>query len=208
MESAAPSLKSSNKDELLKIFRDIIPHQDSGENWRLLEIGSGSGHHAVSICTHLHNLQWVASDLSVRQNAITKTLREAKLPNVHGPIEFEVGRDDFPNQKFNAAFASQLLHAISWKQSKSLIKILGNRLRKGSQVMYYGPLKYDGQFSSPRFEEMDKTLKEKDAQLGIRSFEDVSRAMTKAGFMLVKDITMSDQNHFLYFERLEHGEAE
>lgn len=193
---------SPNMDELLRIFNEIIPRE--GDNWRMLEIGTGSGHHAIHIAGRIPWLQWVTSDVAYRHKAIQKNLKEAKLPNVHGPIEFEVGKDEFPSQKFNGAFASQLLHVISWKQSKSLIKHLGNRLRQGSRVLFYGPFRYDGKLSSERLEELDRTLREKDSAAGIRAFDDVVRAMTKAGFALKQDYTLPNDNHVLYFERLEH----
>ncbi|MEO5667643.1 MAG: DUF938 domain-containing protein [Bdellovibrionota bacterium] len=199
-----PSSNSPNMDQLLKIFRELIP----AEHWRILEIGTGSGHHAVYIASELRQLQWVCSDVPFRQKAIKNTLKEAKLQNVHGPLEFTVGKDEFPNQKFNAAFASQLLHVISWKETKSLIKMLGGRLRQGSQVMFYGPFKYDGKFSSERQEELDRMLKEKDPLNGIRSFEDVVRTMEKAGFAFKKDFALPNENHLLYFERLLHVENE
>jgi|GEM_PF-145259 len=197
------SAKSPNMDELLKIFLEVMPREKS----RLLEIGTGSGHHAVHIARHLPELQWVTSDVPYRHKAIQKTLRAAKLPNVHGPIEFEVGKDEFPKQKFTAAFASQFFHVVSWKEGKSLIKMLGNRLRRGSPVLFYGPFRYETKLASERLEEQDRSLKEHDAQSGIRAFEDVARAMTKAGFVLKKDYTLPNENHVLYFERLEHLEV-
>lgn len=190
----------SNKEEILAVFRQIIPT----DKWRILEIGAGTGHHAVYFGSQFPNLQWVASELAVRQNAIKKTLSEAKLPNVHGPIVFEVGKDEFPQQKFNAAFASQLLHAITWKQAKSLIKALGNRLRQGSQVIFYGPFKYQDAFESERVQDLDQRLKEKDPQTGVRAFDDVVKAMAKAGFLLKQDFVLPGANHILFFERQPH----
>jgi len=200
---AAPT-RSSNRDALLKIFKEITPKQ----NWRLLEVGTGSGHHATYIAQHLTDLQWVTSDIAVRHVSIKKTLKTAKLANVHGPILFEVGKDEFPSQKFNAVFAAQVLHVLTWKQTKSLIKMMGGRLRKGSQVLFYGPFKYDGKFGSQRFEELDQSLKQANEQHGIRSYEDVLNAMTKAGFLLKRDYALADANHLLFFERLEHSEKE
>ncbi len=200
MTEATAVAKSSNKDELLRIFRHIIPK----DNWRLLEVGTGSGHHAVHIAAQIRTLQWVTSDVAACQDRIKKTLKEAKLANVHGPIVFEIGKDEFPKQKLNAIFAAQVLHVISWKQAKSLFKVLGKRLRKGSQVIFYGPFKYDGEFSSERFSQLDSTLRAKDPQTGIRAFEDVLKAMNKVGFKLKKDYSFADSNHLLFFERLEH----
>lgn len=200
MSLLPPPAKTSNKETLLKIFKEIIPKQ----SWRLLEVGTGSGHHATYIAQHLQDLQWVTSDIAARHTSIKKTLKTAKLPNVHGPLLFEVGKDEFPSQKFNAVFTAQVLHVISWKQTKSLIKMMGGRLRKGSQVLFYGPFKYDGKFGSQRFEELDQSLKLANEQHGIRSYEDVLNAMNKAGFALKRDYALTDANHLLYFERLEH----
>ncbi|MEZ4815908.1 MAG: DUF938 domain-containing protein [Bdellovibrionota bacterium] len=186
-QKTAPILqrKSSNKEELLKIFQKIIPDQ----SWRLLEVGTGSGHHAVHISAKLKHLQWVTSDLPVRHSAIKKTLQAAALPNVHGPLAYEVGKDDFPKQKLNAVFASQLLHTISWKQAKTLIKALGNRLREGSQVLLYGPFSYGDSINTAP---------------NIRSFENILKAMNNSGFALKKDFTLEGNNHLLYFVRLKH----
>ncbi len=202
MSILPPPSKSSNKEALLKIFKDIIPKQ----SWRLLEVGTGSGHHATFIAPQLSELQWVTSDVVARHSSIKKTLKAAKLANVHGPLQFEVGKDEFPSQKFNAVFAAQLLHVLTWKQTKSLIKMMGGRLRKGSQVLFYGPFKYDGKFGSQRYEELDLSLKQANELHGIRSYEDILNAMNKAGFALKRDYALADANHLLYFERLEHIE--
>jgi hypothetical protein len=187
-------------DELFKIFREVLP----SEKCRLLEIGSGSGHHAAQLCRQLRELQWVPSDVAARQAGLIKTVREAKLPNLHPPVIFEVGKDEFPNQKFQAAYASQVLHTMAWKQAKTLFKLLGNRLRKGSPVLFYGPFKYAGVLATPQEEAFDQALKAKEPLHGIRAFEDVNKAMAKAGFALKKDYTLSDGQHVLAFERLEH----
>ena len=192
--------RSSNKGEILRAFREFLP----AEKWRLLEIGSGTGHHAVYLAAHFDNLQWVASDVAHRQVSLKKTISNAGLSNVHGPIEYEIGKDEFPVQKFNAAFASQVLQEITWKQAKSLFKVLGNRLRKGSQVIFYGPLRYQGALESERVESLERSLKELNPQHGIRAFEDVVKSMNKAGFDLKKDYELPGENHLLLFERLEH----
>ena len=186
---------------LLAAFHDHLPTDAS---WRLLEIGSGNGHHAVLIGHEFPTLQWVTSDVRLRHNAITKTLREAKLPNVHGPLVFEVGQDELPRQKFNAAYASHVLQHLPWKHAKSLIKMLGTRLREGSLVLFHGPFRYAGELASDRQRESEATLKARDPLLGIRAFEDVQRAMAKAGFALREDRLMTNENHLLVFVRLAH----
>ncbi len=206
----------SNDDELLELFKKIIP---TGP-WRLLEIGCGTGNHALHMAPHFKDLQWVATDILAKQISIKKNLKAAKIQNIHGPLVFEVGKDEFPKQKFNAVLASRLLPVLSWKQAKSLIKMLGNRLREGSQVIFYGPFLYpsldpsidpslgENGFESEKIADLDKTLKKKNPQHGIRAFSDVSKAMAKAGFKLRNDYALSNANHALVFERLAHVSVE
>ena len=82
--------------------------------------------------------------------------------------------------------------------------MFGNRLRRGSLVLIYGPFNYAGTFTSPSNQEFDKMLKENDPESGIRNFEDVNRAMIKNGFELLKDYEMPANNRLLAYRRLEH----
>ena len=91
---------------------------------------------------------------------------------------------------------------MSWKEDKTLFKLLGKRLREGSLVFFYGPFNYDGKFTSPSNEEFEKWLKERNPKSGIRAFEDVESSMQKFGFKLLKDHEMPANNRLLVFERL------
>jgi hypothetical protein len=91
---------------------------------------------------------------------------------------------------------------MSWKKCKTLMKILGNRLREGSNVLIYGPFNYDGKFTSDSNAEFDKVLKERHPESGIRGFEDVNNNMNKNGFALYKDYEMPANNRMLVYTRL------
>jgi len=169
-----------------------------------VEIGSGTGQHAVFFAPHFKNLQWVTTDIADKMQGIKMWLKEAKVPNVQGPLEYEIGKDEFPRQKYDAVFAANIFHALSWKNDKTLIKALGNRLRQGAKVLFYGAFNYNGRFTSQSNEDFDKALKAEDPQRGIRNFEDINKAMMKAGFELTKDFEMPFNNRILYFTRLEH----
>jgi hypothetical protein len=145
---------------------------------------------------------WMTSDVVAEHTRIKQVLDEAKLPNLRGPLAFEVGKDDFPKYNYDIVFTANTFHIMSWKQCKNLIKILGNRLREGSQVIIYGPFNYDGTFTSQSNAEFDQRLKQLDPQRGIRSFEDVNKNMTKNGFVLFKDYEMPANNRMLVFTRL------
>lgn len=192
-----PSVEK-NKGPILEVLKQYIR-----ADGRLLEIGSGTGEHAVYCAAHFKGVHWVTSDLEDRLKEITLRLKKAQLPNVHGPEILKIGADDFSDTRpFDYVFSANTLHIMSWKENKTLFKLLAKRLRAGAKVFFYGPFNYEGKFTSPGNEALDQMLKEKDPKAGVRSFENVSQAMEKSGFKLIKDQEMPANNRFLVFERI------
>jgi len=169
---------------------------------RLLEIGSGTGQHAVFFAEKLIDVQWITSDQKRNHSTIKEYLIEAKLKNLHGPETLKVGEDDFPKGQFNYVYTANTLHIMSWKEVKTLIKLLGKRLREGALVFTYGPFNYDGQFTSESNKAFDEQLKNRNPSSGIRNFEDVLAHMQTSGFKLLNDHEMPANNRLLVFERL------
>lgn len=187
-----------NREPILKVLQDFITRDDR----RLLEIGSGTGQHAVYFAPHFPQLEWHPTDVSEKLKGIKLWMHEAGTPNIQPPVRLEVGKDDFPKVKFDVVFTANTFHIMHWKEGKSLIKLLGHRLREGSRAIFYGPFKYEGQFTSPSNEAFDRNLKQSDPLSGIRSFEDVNNAMIKNGFELIADVDMPANNQMLIYSRL------
>ena len=195
----SPSV-AKNKKPILEVLKKYII-----TGGRLLEIGSGTGEHAVYFARHFKNLHWVTSDLEEQHKEITLRLKKAQLPNVHGPEILKVGEDDFSDTRpFEYVFSANTLHIMSWKENKTLFKLLSKRLRAGALVIFYGPFNYNQAFTSPSNEQFDQWLKTQDPKSGIRHFEDVSQAMDKNGFKLLKDQEMPANNRMLIFKRQAH----
>jgi SAM-dependent methyltransferase len=187
-----------NSGPILEILKEFITQDDR----RLLEVGSGTGQHAVYFAPHFPQLEWYPTDVTGKLKGINQWLYEARIPNIKPPVRFEVGKDDFPKLKFDVVFTANTFHIMHWKEGKSLIKLLGHRLREGSRAIFYGPFKYEGAFTSPSNEGFDRQLKESDPLSGIRSFEDVNNAMIKNGFKLLQDKEMPANNRMLIYSRL------
>ncbi|MBC7537749.1 MAG: DUF938 domain-containing protein [Bacteriovorax sp.] len=199
MNKEYPPACDQNKDPILSVLKEII----TDENIRVLEIGTGSAQHAVFFAKNLKDIVWTTSDVASEHTRIRSVLDEAKLPNLRGPLAFEIGKDDFPKYNYDIVFTANTFHIMNWKKCKNLMKILGNRLREGSQVIIYGPFNYDGKFTSESNALFDQWLKDQDPQKGIRTFEDINKNMTKNGFVLFKDYEMPANNRMLVFTRLE-----
>lgn len=185
-----------NKDPILEVLKEYI----HGEK-RLLEIGTGTAQHAVHFAKHFKQLMWVTSDVAENHAVISAALKKENLKNLYGPSKLKIGEDDFPRGSFDYVYTANTLHIMSWKECKTLFKLLGKRLREGSLVFFYGPFKYRGDFTSESNKEFDAMLKERDIRSGIRNFEDVNNNMTEHGFKLLDDHDMPANNRLLVYER-------
>ena len=198
MEKPFSSACERNSEPILEVLKANIISSDR----RLLEIGSGTGQHAVDFAPIFPQLEWFPSDLGANLPGIKMWLKEAKIPNLQQPVSLDVGKDDFPKLKFDVVYSANTFHIMHWKDCKSFMKTLGHRLREGSRTIIYGPFKYNGEFTSASNADFDEELKKRDPLSGIRSFEDVNTNMIKNGFELVHDYEMPANNRTLVYRRL------
>ncbi|HXH30624.1 MAG TPA: DUF938 domain-containing protein [Bacteriovoracaceae bacterium] len=199
MEKPYSPACDNNKGPILEVLKQYI----TTDNRKLLEIGTGTGQHAVFLAAEFPFIDWVTSDRAINHSGIKQWLTEAQVNNVKGPVEFEIGKDEFPKNSFDLVFTANTFHIMHWKECKSLMKMLGHRLREGAQVFIYGPFNYQGQFTSKSNEEFDRSLKARDPLSGIRAFEDVDTCMKKNGFAFCNDHPMPANNRILVYTRLE-----
>lgn len=187
-----------NREPILRVLKEVITPHDR----RLLEVGAGTGQHATYFAPEFPWLEWHPTDKSENLPGMQLWLNEANISTIQKPVRLDVSSDDFPKLKFDVVFTANTLHIMSWKSCKSFFKLLGNRLREGSRAIFYGPFNYDGAFTSESNAQFDQWLKERDPVSGIRSFEDVQRAMENNGFEFLEDYEMPANNRILVFQRL------
>lgn len=188
-----------NRIPILKVMQDVITMNDR----KLLEIGSGTGQHAVYLAPHFPHMIWVTSDVKANHAGIRMWLNESGAPNIIGPGEFQVGVHDFPNGDFDIVFTANTFHIMSWHECEMLMNMLGKNLHEGSKVLIYGPFNYDGKFTSKSSAEFDHSLKSRHPMMGIRDFEKVHECMKENGFSLLKDNEMPANNRLLVFIKSE-----
>lgn len=186
-----------NRIPILKVMQATITSNDT----RLLEVGSGTGQHAVYLAPHFPHMIWVTSDVKENHYGIQLWLEESGAPNIIGPGEFQVGEDKFPNGNFDVVFTANTFHIMPWYLCEELMDMFGKNLNAGAKVMIYGPFNYNGRFTSSSNEEFDQSLKAKNPLMGIRDFEEVARYMEKRAFALLKDHEMPANNRLLVFEK-------
>lgn len=199
MEKPFSAACERNRIPILKVMMEVIgPHAR-----RLLEIGSGTGQHAVYLAPHFSHMIWVTSDVKENLSGISMWLDESGAPNIIGPGKFKVGEDDFPNGDFDVVYTANTFHIMAWHECLTLMDLLGANLRENALVLIYGPFNYNHQFTSPSNAEFDQSLKNRHPQMGIRDFEDVVKNMELNSFLLTKDFEMPANNRLLVFRKIE-----
>lgn len=200
MEKPYSAACERNRDPILEVLKQFITHDDK----RLLEVGTGTGQHAVYFAPQFPWMEWYPTDVQANLAGMKLWFDEHRISNIQKPQRMEVGKDELPKLKFEIIYTANTFHIMHWKECKSLMKMFGGRLREGARAIIYGPFKYDGEFTSDSNAEFDQTLKAKDPMSGIRSFEDVNNVMIKNGFELTSDVDMPANNQMLIYTRLKH----
>ncbi len=184
-----------NKHPILEQLKPLLR-----SSVQVLEIGSGSGQHAQFFADQLQHLSWQCSEHPDAFVDLLDSLPD-KLPgNLHPPIKLDVNSAQWqlPNSsRFDALFSANTLHIMAWESVEALFARLPQALAHGSKIIVYGPFKYSGMYTSPSNEQFDQWLKERDAESGIRDFEQVDKLARDTGASLEVDISMPANNQLL-----------
>ncbi|MGH8199342.1 MAG: M20/M25/M40 family metallo-hydrolase [Steroidobacteraceae bacterium] len=197
MESPYSEACERNRGPILEVLRDHF-----AERRQVLEIGSGTGQHAVHFAAALPQLTWQTSDLEANLPGIRSRLEGSDLPNLPAPIALDV-TGAWPDTWFDAAFTANTLHIMGWPEVQTLFAALPKILSADALLAVYGPFNYNGRFTSPSNAAFDEWLKQRSAHSGIRDFAAVDELARSIGFALVEDRPMPANNRTLVWRRTE-----
>jgi hypothetical protein len=167
---------------------------------RVLEVGSGTGQHAVFFAPALPDTTWQTSDMDENLPGIRSWLRDAALPNLPPPLSLDV-TGTWPKAKFDAAFTANSLHIMPWSAVERFFSGVDGVLEPQAMLAVYGPFNYHGAFTSDSNREFDGWLKQRSALSGIRDFEAVDALAKAIGLELVKDHVMPANNRLIIWRR-------
>ena len=184
-----------NRDPILEVLREHF-----ADRRRVLELGSGTGQHAVHFAGALPHLSWQASDRTANLPGIRMWLDEARLPNTPPPIELDVN-GPWPGSTFDAVFSANTLHIMGWDDVVLLFRALPGVVADDAILAIYGPFNYGGRFTSESNAAFDARLRSENARRGLRDMEAVDALAREAGFTLVEDRAMPANNRTLVWRR-------
>jgi cyclopropane fatty-acyl-phospholipid synthase-like methyltransferase len=167
----------------------------------VLEIGSGTGQHAVFFAANLPHLQWQPSDQDENHTGIRAWLEEAALDNVFDPLSLDVRQPYWPVERVDYIFSANTLHIMSWAAVQDMFTGLGQVLARDGLLVLYGPFNYDGAYTSDSNARFDQWLRERDPLSGIRDFTELDKLAGKAGLGFVQDYQMPANNRILVWQK-------
>lgn len=182
----------SNKAPILTVIKNLFA-ASSG----VLEIGSGTGQHAVYFAKHLSHLSWFTSDRIGNLAGIEMWLQEAGMKNLKQPLALDVCQQDWPTIMVDAVFTANTVHIMHWHEVEALFKGVAGLLPGGGVFAIYGPVKYNNQYTSDSNAQFDVRLKTHDPASGIRDFEDLNRLADNAKMVLLDDFDMPANNRII-----------
>ena len=181
------------------IFQVIEPYLASRNN--VLEIGSGTGQHAVYFAEKSPHLIWHTSDRAEYHSGIIKWLDDSCLENMNRPVVLDVSHSPWPMINVDAVFSANTTHIMHWQDVEALFDGVGNVLTETGVFILYGPFNFDGRFTSDSNLQFDQRLKSRDPFSGIRNFEDLDELAELAGLQFVNNHEMPHNNRTLVWQK-------
>jgi SAM-dependent methyltransferase len=185
-----------NREPILAVLRSLF-----ADRRRVLEIGSGTGQHAVYFAAHLPHLQWQTSDLPENHPGIKAWLDDAQLPNLLPPLSLDAAAPAWPAYDWDAVFTANTCHIMSWEEVEAMFAGIGRGMPPGGRLAIYGPFNYGGRFTGPGNARFDTSLRAADPHRGIRDFEAIDALARRQGLRLTDDIAMPADNRLLAWQK-------
>lgn len=186
----------NNKQPILDVIQPLLTNCK-----HVLEVGSGTGQHAVYFAEQMPHLMWQTSDVKAHHAGMQQWINDSKLDNVLSPLELDVRNASWDKLKADAVYSSNTVHMMTLNAVGAFFHGVGQCLSKGGLFMLYGPFNYDGMYTSESNLQFDQWLKSLNSQFGIRDFELLDKLASASGLELKQDFEMPANNRILCWQK-------
>ena len=191
-------------------IRAVLQRYLAGKPGDVLEAGSGTGQHAVDFARHFPGIVWWPSDLNdAHLTSIAAWRAHADLQNIRPPQRIDLSdpawRPDLHGAggpaNLLAVFCANVIHIAPWRVAEGLFAGAARHLAADGRLFLYGPFKRDGKHTALSNAVFDTSLRERDAEWGVRAIEDLQELAADVGLVLIETAEMPANNMVLVFER-------
>jgi SAM-dependent methyltransferase len=178
-----------NKEPILNVLRTAL-----AASTHVLEIGSGTGQHAVHFARALYHLTWQPSDVGPDLSELKERLYVEGTANIQPPVALDVRQHPWPIDAVDAVYSANTLHIMDWQSVQKFFAGVGKVLAPNGVLCVYGPFRYEGRYTSESNAAFDKHLRMRDTGSGIRDAEAVDALAVAQGLALEADYRMPANN--------------
>lgn len=186
----------NNKGPILAQLRTVLT-----EPGTVLEIGTGTGQHAVHFAAALPQIRWQPSDHPDNVQLCRPWLEEAGLENILAPVALDVTAGSWPLQRADAVFSANTAHIMGWGEVEAMFAGVARLLPEAAPFCLYGPFCYHGRHTSDSNQRFDQSLRSRAPHMGIRDLGDLCHLGARVGLELAADTAMPANNRFLVWRR-------
>jgi SAM-dependent methyltransferase len=185
-----------NKGPILEVLRQAF----AGCR-HVLEIGSGTGQHAVHFAIAMPWLVWQPSELPDAMPGLRRRIFSEGPSNLRAPVVVDVTQPPWDVRQVDGIFTANTLHIMHWPQVEAFFAGLPAVAKPGAVLAIYGPFRYGGRYTSGSNESFDAMLHARDPESGIRDFHAVDTLARGSGFRFRADHPMPANNQTLVWTR-------
>lgn len=186
-----------NQQPIYEQLRRFLP---TNEQCHVLEVGSGSGQHALFFTEQQPNWNWQTSELQNNLASLNANLQQYSS-RLAPPLCLSATADAWPTINADVIYTANTLHIMSAEAVAGLFDKVERVLSENGFLVVYGPFRYQQAFTAPSNEQFDQWLKGRDPQSGIRDFEWVNELAETAGLKLIEDVVMPANNQLLVWRK-------
>lgn len=183
-----------NKRPILEVLTPRLPQPA-----RLLEIGAGTGQHAVFMAAVLPGVEWWPTDRDAELPGLRLRLEAEAPDNVRAARPLDVLADPWPDEAFDAVYSANTAHIMSWPAVQAMIAGAGRVLRPDGRFFLYGPFNIDGHFTAASNEAFDHDLRRRDPAMGLRDLAALESVAASHQMVLEERLSMPANNFLLVF---------
>ncbi|WP_291844052.1 DUF938 domain-containing protein [Maricaulis sp.] len=185
-----------NRDAIAAVLCEALP-----EDARVLEIGSGTGEHAVAACLARPDIRWQPSDPDPASRASQAAWADTAGGAIRPPLAIDLldpascdGLDGF-----DALVCMNVIHIAPWGVAEALAGLAARLLAPGGVVVLYGPFQ-EGEATAPSNLAFDASLKTRNPDWGVRALDHVVELFARKDLTLARRIDMPANNLSLLFK--------
>lgn len=186
-----------NRDALVAVLRDVLPRRGL-----VLEIGSGSGEHALYFSQNFPNLTFQPSDLAqaARDSADAWAQKKRRF-NMRPAMALDARSTPRPICTADAILGLDFCHATPWSATEGLFFQAYDLLQPGAPLFLYGPFLRSERAPSQGLSAFDARLRAQDPEWGLRDLDAVTEIARANDFFGLKIFEMGDERLGLMFRR-------